>query len=660
VDDLRERIRRQLESIEPSPDALEETLRRVRRRELRHRIGVGVLALAVATGGLVVGVRAFRQTGSLRPAAAASNGPIWARAGGGEAGSLIYSIDPLTGTMSPLWSDGRNPDAEGFTVDPRRIATDYSFSRDGSRVAFSAYATQGAADRSQKEIFVMNADGSGLIQVTHDQAYAAFPSWSPDGAKLVYSSYRGTDYIPGCEGSDLCPANLYLIHVNRTGQRQLTDGPADESMPSWSPDGKAIVFRTGGDDSNGTLRIMNADGTTGRELTPGPGGWVLFPEWSPDGDRILVLAARPEERFGVWVVGTDGTGLHRLVDTNTDTTFGRPSWSPTGEEIAYARLVDGEPQLWVVNADGSEPRVLADVPRYGISPVAWQPSPASSPDPTPGVSTPSPTESPPPARTEGTVQFEPEAGVWMLTPPTWSFLLEPSGPVEPKTVFAVANFPIERGGGCAPTRALGSLPADGALAWTTEYQDPPINEFPPRPERFSLDPASLANYECSGNHPTYMFRFRDQGRYFQIHVAIGDEANQRVRDDLLASLSSLELDRCFPSEPPELVSESGTLSSAEGNPGAEVALSGPTGRDGNWFWSPLDRIEVWWSQGPIERPTETGTQLLLASVEPGQDCTFAANFRVPDVPPGRYLVTVLAYGPGGFGWMAERQFTVTG
>lgn len=281
--------------------------------------------------------------------------------------------------------------------------------------------------------------------------------------------------------------------------------------------------------------------------------------------------------------------------------------------------------------------------------------PASPTVPTPPVSTPGPTGAPPPARTEGTVQFDPDAGIWMLTPPDWTFLLEPSGPVEPATMFALANYPIERGGGCAPTRALASLPPAGALAWATESRDPPVNEFPPRPDRFSLDPASLANYECSGSHPTYMFRFRDQGRYFQIHVALGEEANERVRDDLLASLSSLELDRCFPSEPPGLVSEFGTLTPDEGHPGAEVALSGPTGRDGNGFWSPLDRIEVWWSQDPIEMPTETETQLLLASVDPRQDCEFTANFRVPDVPPGRYLITVL----GEFGWMAERPFTVT-
>jgi dipeptidyl aminopeptidase/acylaminoacyl peptidase len=404
VDDLREQVRREQDSIEPSPDALEGTLRRVRRRELCQRLGVGVLAVAVGTGGILVGVRAFRQARSLRPAGSPSNGSIWALAGGGEGGILIYAIDPVTGTKSPLWSDGRSPDAVGFTVDPRRAAIDYSFSPDGSRVAFSGYVTQGAGRRSQTELFTMNVDGGGLTQVTHDHAHAAFPSWSPDGTQLVYSSYRGTDYIPGCEGSALCPANLYVINADGTGQRQITEGPADESMPNWSPNGKAIVFRTDGEDSGGALNIMGTDGTGGRELTPGPGGWVMYPAWSPEGERILFLAARPEEEFGVWAMRGDGTGLHRLVDTDADTTFGRPVWSPTGAEIAYARQVGGEPQLWVMNADGSEAHAVAELPGYGLSPLGWLPAPGFPPSPSHRVSPPGPTASPPAALTRGTAQ----------------------------------------------------------------------------------------------------------------------------------------------------------------------------------------------------------------------------------------------------------------
>jgi len=341
-----------------------------------RRVAAAALALAVAVTGLVFVSRAFRSStgpAPVGPVPDVSDGPIWALGGGGEAGSLIFAVDPATGRKSPLWSDGRNPDVSGFAVDPRLVGDDYAFSPDGSMVAFSDYVHEGGAADTKVEIFVMSAHGSGLTQVTHDDAYAAFPSWSPDGSAIVYTSYRGADYIPGCLGSTLCPGDLYVIRVDGTGERQLTDGPGDESMPDWSPDGRSIAFRTAAGDSLGTLSAINVDGTGIREITSGPGGFLLHPEWSPDGHEILFLGGRPQERFGVWVVRPDGTGLRELVETHADTTFGRPVWSPTGSQIAYANLATGEPQLWVMNAHGSEPHAVAELPRYGIMPLAWRP-----------------------------------------------------------------------------------------------------------------------------------------------------------------------------------------------------------------------------------------------------------------------------------------------
>ena len=211
------------------------------------------------------------------------------------------------------------------------------------------------------------------------------------------------------------------------------------------------------------------------------------------------------------------------------------------------------------------------------------------PDPSPG----------PPVLTEGAAQHDPEGGVFILTPPDWSFLADPSGPSEPRMLFAIASYLIDRGGECAPTRALQALPPDGALAWVLEYQAARGNDFSPRPDRFSLDPSTLGNYECSGTHPTYLFRFQDEGRNFQVQVAFGESAGDEVRDLMLASLSSMIVDRCPPGEPPVLVSEFGTVVPDRGAPADDISLLGPTGRDENWFWSPLERIEVWWGPDSV-------------------------------------------------------------
>jgi hypothetical protein len=278
--------------------------------------------------------------------------------------------------------------------------------------------------------------------------------------------------------------------------------------------------------------------------------------------------------------------------------------------------------------------------------------------PSPSVVSPSPSPSAPAPLTQGTAQLDGEDGIFVLTPPSWFFAALPSGPAEPKVLFAIADFPVKPGGECAPTRALEDLPVDGALAWALEYHDTQGNDFPPRPERFSLDQFSLANYECSAGHATYMFRFQDAGRYFQVHVAFGDEARDEVRDEILASLSTLVVDRCPPADSPVLVSEFGTLVPDLGAPGDTIGFSGSTGHDENWFWAPLDKIDVWWSSDFVGVPAETADKYLLASIDPLQDCDFSVSFQVPDVPPGHYFVTVLGYDSSGFGLMGERRFTV--
>jgi hypothetical protein len=304
----------------------------------------------------------------------------------------------------------------------------------------------------------------------------------------------------------------------------------------------------------------------------------------------------------------------------------------------------------------------------GVVAFAWActpsgPSKSASPSVT-GPSTPKgPTErvSAPPALTRGIPRDDRRDGLFLLTPGGWSFLQHPSGPVEPGTVFAVATYRIPRGGACAPTRALQALPDRGAVAWVIEYSGAARSEeFPARPKRFFLDPSALSTYECSGSHATYMIRFRDQGRAFQVHVAFGRQSSRELRDRMLAVLSSLKVDRCPPARPPELVSRFGTLRPEHGPPGERVTLSGPTGRDEDWFWYPFSRIEVWWSRHQIGVPQETPAQHLLASIGPGTRCRFEASFRVPATSKNRYLITVLGYYQGGFGTMAERRFVVTG
>jgi hypothetical protein len=131
-------------------------------------------------------------------------------------------------------------------------------------------------------------------------------------------------------------------------------------------------------------------------------------------------------------------------------------------------------------------------------------------------------------------------GLSITIPAAWTFHQDPSGPAEPRTVFAVGSWPFPSGGECAPTAAQSELPSEGTFFWLIEYRDPQGNDFPQRAEQFELDQAALANYECSVV-PSYLLRFQDAGRSFQVHVAFGPDAPESIGPEVLRALESLEV-----------------------------------------------------------------------------------------------------------------------
>ena len=148
-------------------------------------------------------------------------------------------------------ADGKNPHpiTDGDDVDA-------TWSPDGSKIAFASARNGG------RQLFVMNADGSNIQQVTHLDDMGGRNTWSPDGKKLAF--YRG-------------PAgdhDIFIINVDGTGLMQLTDG-GDNLGPSWSPDGNWIAF-TSYRDGNNNIYIMHPDGTEVTRLTENP-----ISEWQP-------------------------------------------------------------------------------------------------------------------------------------------------------------------------------------------------------------------------------------------------------------------------------------------------------------------------------------------------------------------------------------------
>lgn len=187
------------------------------------------------------------------------------------------------------------------------------------------------------EIYVVNADGTFPSRLTNNPAVDVFPAWSPDGARIAFTSDRA--------GSP----NIYLINPDSTDLVQITDNPSSDVLPAWSPDGTRIAFvsdRGGSDD----IYTMNVDGSDVFQVTNDPAP-DLFPTWSPDGEWIAFSTSR-DVNSEIYKIRPDGTGLTRLTDDPAADS--NPAWSPDGTHIAFISRRDGFANLYVMNTDGGD------------------------------------------------------------------------------------------------------------------------------------------------------------------------------------------------------------------------------------------------------------------------------------------------------------------
>jgi len=202
----------------------------------------------------------------------------------------------------------------GFDFDP-------SWSADGTRIA---YRRESGGDT---EIWLMQADGSEKHKLTDGLS----PAWSPDGALIAFAGPKGTTGI------------ITLIRPDGTGIRQLPNTEGGE-YPTWSPDGTRIAFNS---NLSGThvMYVAQVDGSNVVSLADVGEGWQV--DWSADGSSILFTSERDhsDHYTDVYVMRPDGTGIRRLTTQGAYT----PAWSPDGAHIVFSA-----PGLFVMNLDGSD------------------------------------------------------------------------------------------------------------------------------------------------------------------------------------------------------------------------------------------------------------------------------------------------------------------
>jgi len=233
-----------------------------------------------------------------------------------------------------------------------------ALSPDGTRIVFTSQRDH-LADDLTAEIYVMDTNGNDVRRLTFNAFYESSPTWSPDGTLIAYSG--------DCDGSN--PPSICIMNADGSSAPTPLPGaePGDFS-PTFSPDGTKITFSHINSVINNPsteIYVMNVDGTDRTQLTsPGFHFYDNDPDWSPDGTQIAFWRnAFTNSEGDIYLVNVDGSGEIALTNT-PDVDERRPSWSPDGTKIAFQSFGANctpeacGPDIWMMNADGSNPTVL--------------------------------------------------------------------------------------------------------------------------------------------------------------------------------------------------------------------------------------------------------------------------------------------------------------
>ena len=184
-------------------------------------------------------------------------------------------------------------------------------------------------------------------------------------ARIAFESDRDGHII-----DNLFAYEIYVMDADGGNQRNLTNNPADDRSPSWSPDGKRIAF-VSARDGKSEIYVMDDDGDNQRRLTHHDDS-DEDPSWSPDGKRIAFTSLRDRSR-DIYVMDADGGNQQNL--TNHLDADWYPSWSPDGKRIAFVsnRTRDLNRDIYVMDADGSNPRNLTNHPNDDEAPAWYNP-----------------------------------------------------------------------------------------------------------------------------------------------------------------------------------------------------------------------------------------------------------------------------------------------
>ena len=233
----------------------------------------------------------------------------------------------------------------------------------------------------KSEIYMMNDDGSQVRRLTNDLLYNGTPRWSPDGRTITF--HTDLHSAGGGKGQQY---DLFIMNADGSNQRNLTQHPALDIKPSWSPDGHRLAFVSTRTRNRWEIFMMDIASGKVEQLTDSTkvDGYATSPSWSPDGKHIAYELAMAGKGRDIYIMNADGKHARplsnrkeQLVGNNNLILRYVPRWSPDGKRILYIETEHGpdfrpvSDKLVIRRSDGSNPQSLPIPKGWLINKGCW-------------------------------------------------------------------------------------------------------------------------------------------------------------------------------------------------------------------------------------------------------------------------------------------------